>query len=161
MSERAGEVPFCPACGGHRGRSRCTRVRDDPGFRGQSAQAQARADRKRTFVRHCEASPQRRRRRVRPAVVSVGDYLHASALRHTSMMRKWRPEPESNRRARICSPLRNHSAIGPGRAGCFGAAVHFWSSPSPFVVRQFDEWRLARKLAADMSSLNIRCITGI
>ena len=25
----------------------------------------------------------------------------------------WRPEPESNRRARICSPLRNHSAIGP------------------------------------------------
>ena len=26
---------------------------------------------------------------------------------------KWRPEPESNRRARICSPLRNHSAIGP------------------------------------------------
>ena len=27
----------------------------------------------------------------------------------------WRPEPESNRRARICSPLRNHSAIGPGR----------------------------------------------
>ena len=27
----------------------------------------------------------------------------------------WRPEPESNRRARICSPLRNHSAIGPRR----------------------------------------------
>ena len=27
--------------------------------------------------------------------------------------RRWRPEPESNRRARICSPLRNHSAIGP------------------------------------------------
>jgi hypothetical protein len=26
---------------------------------------------------------------------------------------EWRPEPESNRRARICSPLRNHSAIGP------------------------------------------------
>ena len=25
----------------------------------------------------------------------------------------WRPEPESNRRARICSPLRHHSAIGP------------------------------------------------
>ncbi len=28
----------------------------------------------------------------------------------------WRPEPESNRRARICSPLRNHSAIGPPSA---------------------------------------------
>ncbi len=27
--------------------------------------------------------------------------------------RLWRPEPESNRRARICSPLRHHSAIGP------------------------------------------------
>ena len=27
----------------------------------------------------------------------------------------WRPEPESNRRIRICSPLRHHSAIGPRR----------------------------------------------
>ena len=26
---------------------------------------------------------------------------------------QWRPEPESNRRKRICSPVRNHSAIGP------------------------------------------------
>ena len=25
----------------------------------------------------------------------------------------WRPEPESNRGARICSPLRNHSATRP------------------------------------------------
>jgi hypothetical protein len=32
----------------------------------------------------------------------------------------WRPEPESNRRARICSPLRNHSAIGPTAAMCAG-----------------------------------------
>ena len=31
----------------------------------------------------------------------------------SSLFAKWRPEPESNRRARICSPLRNHSAIGP------------------------------------------------
>src|SRR3954463_4704482 len=30
-----------------------------------------------------------------------------------SVKGEWRPEPESNRRARICSPLRNHSAIGP------------------------------------------------
>ena len=28
----------------------------------------------------------------------------------------WRPGPESNRRARICSPLRHHSATGP--SGC-------------------------------------------
>ena len=33
----------------------------------------------------------------------------------------WRLEPESNRRARICSPLRNHSAIGPEELG--GALV--------------------------------------
>ncbi len=26
---------------------------------------------------------------------------------------KWRPEPESNRRTRICNPLHHHSAIGP------------------------------------------------
>ena len=31
--------------------------------------------------------------------------------------RCWRPEPESNRRIRICSPLRHHSAIGPYHFG--------------------------------------------
>ena len=35
------------------------------------------------------------------------------ALRDREWEWEWRPEPESNRRARICSPLRNHSAIGP------------------------------------------------
>ncbi len=49
---------------------------------------------------------------------------------------KWRPEPESNRRARICSPLRNHSAIGPGSEGVFAATFTLRSSPplqlSPF-----------------------------
>ena len=34
--------------------------------------------------------------------------------RDVESLSEWRPEPESNRRARICSPLRNHSAIGPG-----------------------------------------------
>lgn len=28
-------------------------------------------------------------------------------------MGRWRPEPESNRRTRLCRPLRNHSAIRP------------------------------------------------
>jgi hypothetical protein len=32
-------------------------------------------------------------------------------------LKVWRPEPESNRRARICSPLRHHSAIGPRNNG--------------------------------------------
>src|SRR5436190_22631828 len=44
---------------------------------------------------------------------------------------KWRPEPESNRRARICSPLRNHSAIGPPRAKWAGLA---WLSTAPALV---------------------------
>jgi hypothetical protein len=30
-------------------------------------------------------------------------------------MFSWRPDPESNRGARICNPLRHHSAIGPKR----------------------------------------------
>ena len=33
--------------------------------------------------------------------------------RNPQVAQKWRPEPESNRRKRICSPVRNHSAIGP------------------------------------------------
>ena len=32
MSERAGEVPFTPARGGHRGRDLLARVRGDPGL---------------------------------------------------------------------------------------------------------------------------------
>ena len=28
-------------------------------------------------------------------------------------MKDWRPRPESNRRTRICNPLRHHSATGP------------------------------------------------
>src|SRR3954468_19756516 len=42
----------------------------------------------------------------------------------------WRPEPESNRRARICSPLRNHSAIGPEElGGALVASFALGSSP--------------------------------
>ena len=36
--------------------------------------------------------------------------------------RKWRPDRESNPGARICSPLRHHSAIGPRRAQMRGFA---------------------------------------
>src|SRR3546814_5950849 len=39
---------------------------------------------------------------------------------------KWRPEPESNRRIRICSPLRHHSAIGPRRG--WPQMCGFWRS---------------------------------
>ena len=44
--------------------------------------------------------------------------------------RKWRPEPESNRRKRICSPVRNHSAIGPRCASAWNGAVSR-ASPDP------------------------------
>src|SRR5579872_2178511 len=53
----------------------------------------------------------------------------------------WRPEPESNRRARICSPLRNHSAIGPGRAALW-RGIALLVKPRlicPFVASPFDE----------------------
>src|SRR5687768_5965280 len=38
-----------------------------------------------------------------------------------TVVASWRPEPESNRRARICSPLRNHSAIGPRGVGALSS----------------------------------------
>ena len=72
---------------------------------------------------------------------------------------KWRPEPESNRRARICSPLRNHSAIGPGSEGGLCGELGAWVKPSraTFFSRQptraFDQWWLARSQAADMTAL--------
>ena len=90
---------------------------------------------------------------------------------------RWRPEPESNRRARICSPLRNHSAIGPGaepfgelarsvKSGSRGALQ--WGGSSPVIqpgaanaarLSMNGGWRTrARPI---LSSLNFRCISGI
>ena len=54
----------------------------------------------------------------------------------------WRPEPESNRRARICSPLRNHSAIGP-RVAAFRRGSRPGQAPTP-ALSSFDQRRLAR-----------------
>ena len=72
---------------------------------------------------------------------------------------EWRPEPESNRRARICSPLRNHSAIGPEEAllsrECGGG------QPRGAVAHSTDDgWRTCQRMnggwpaaaAADKSS---------
>ena len=52
--------------------------------------------------------------RVGPVGWGVGGASQSSPSMTAGCGKKWRPEPESNRRARICSPLRNHSAIGPG-----------------------------------------------
>ncbi len=69
----------------------------------------------------------------------------------------WRPEPESNRRARICSPLRNHSAIGPREAhvGGFAAAVKGDGPRATAMAISTNGGRpcLAHGAAADKSSL--------
>jgi hypothetical protein len=56
----------------------------------------------------------------------------------TAFRNCWRPRPESNRGARICSPLRNHSATRPSgayreRDGCSIASVPPKSN-SPFCT---------------------------
>lgn len=45
--------------------------------------------------------------------------LHARMLKCRES--RWRPHPESNRGARICNPLRHHSAIGPQEKGPLAA----------------------------------------
>src|SRR5437667_4371482 len=80
----------------------------------------------------------------------------------------WRPEPESNRRARICSPLRNHSAIGPKEGRCTPfRELRARVKPAPVSLEaqvvtcrsarklhsrsSFDEQQLARRQPADKS----------
>ncbi len=58
----------------------------------------------------CDALPTELKRHWCGAIIGLARGLQSRELQI------WRPEPESNRRARICSPLRNHSAIGPERA---------------------------------------------
>src|SRR5207248_1209960 len=70
--------------------------------------------------------------------------------------KKWRPEPESNRRARICSPLRNHSAIGPPERDALWRGHPPPVNPPPPVARAFDEWRLASPTRADKSQLDLQ-----
>lgn len=53
----------------------------------------------------------------------------------------WRPRPESNRGARICSPLRNHSATRPRAPG-----VSLCSIRLPAFLRQA-VWRLLQVLS--------------
>jgi hypothetical protein len=60
---------------------------------------------------------------------------------------KWRPEPESNRRARICSPLRNHSAIGPP-----GGEMRS-SEPNVNRMRRLRRWRASAAAAGSAGFL--------
>src|SRR3954471_12687591 len=80
-----------------------------------------------------------------------------------SVKGEWRPEPESNRRARICSPLRNHSAIGPKGPAFPEAHPRGQALGSLYGNSRgsFDQWRLARNGGVDMTGLKIRCITVI
>ena len=97
--------------------------------------------------------------------LSVAKYRMGEWKRGTvplfSIRCRWRPEPESNRRARICSPLRNHSAIGPMSEaplwrrslrgqGASAAQLHPKATASR-VRSYFDQWRLAHRPFADKS----------
>jgi hypothetical protein len=85
----------------------------------------------------------------------------------------WRPEPESNRRARICSPLRNHSAIGPGNGGAFVVSFASGSTPNASSVHlsMNGSWRgfppliygllVSGTIGCADFSLNFRCVSGI
>src|SRR3546814_13634587 len=64
----------------------------------------------------------------------------------------WRPEPESNRRARICSPLRNHSAIGPPTQECVETA--------PLAVSFRDRTPIVWLFRANIASVLARCGVG-
>src|SRR4029078_7690920 len=93
-------------------------------------------------------SPDRGAVRIRTTAVRVWTVRRFSRASEW----KWRPEPESNRRARICSPLRNHSAIGP-RAKAFPEAGPRGQVPTSAQLppaRAFHQWRLARSRPPDM-----------
>ncbi len=95
------------------------------------------------------------------AAPAGGVRTRTTIVRDRTFRGGWRPEPELNRRARICSPLRNHSAIGPGRAGSLQRRSPF-GQPRGRGRSSFDEWRLARPEGADRSSsLNSNCVIGI
>src|SRR5690606_39727209 len=47
---------------------------------------------------------------AQPVFLAAGDRKDPAAF---ISLPRWRPRPESNRGARICSPLRNHSATRP------------------------------------------------
>src|SRR3546814_14531225 len=64
----------------------------------------------------------------------------------------WRPEPESNRRARICSPLRNHSAIGPQTQESVETA--------PLAVSFRDRNPIVSLFRANIASVLARCGVG-
>jgi hypothetical protein len=77
------------------------------------------------------AGLQRRKRDSNPVIRRSKLRIKLCFMRHSGLRAAWRPEPESNRRARICSPLRNHSAIGPPGASVPRRAVKstsFWMS---------------------------------
>src|SRR3546814_3579323 len=64
----------------------------------------------------------------------------------------WRPEPESNRRARMCSPLRSHSAIGPQTQECVETA--------PLAVSFRDRKPIVSLFRANIASVLARCGVG-
>lgn len=67
---------------------------------------------------------------------------------------EWRPDRESNPGARICSPLRHHSAIGPRARICAGSPVVstapvYFSAPGGLRQRGRGGCRAVRRRASD------------
>jgi hypothetical protein len=62
-----------------------------------------------------ETSLRRKRKRRAPTLPQGRSSPFKSAAADRYGTGRWRPRPESNRGARICSPLRNHSATRPSR----------------------------------------------
>jgi hypothetical protein len=67
-----------------------------------------------------------------PSTVSIahpkGMRCPAALLGPNLQGRRWRPEAESNRCTRICSPLHSHSAIRPAGTSRYRRAAISWSS---------------------------------
>jgi hypothetical protein len=91
-----------------------------------------------------------------------GLYSSDSIAETKDVSEGWRPEPESNRRARICSPLRNHSAIGPRENSRLCRDLRLRQArEEPEDRAMNDGWRRSKLQIRARGDLNCKCIIGI
>jgi hypothetical protein len=145
MSERAREVPFSLARGGHRGRKCRAHVRDDPGC--SSGRAGQEGCRSEEAARHDGSE---RRGRWRAAIARLGNQCDAAALRQRCS-RSGGPSrnrtgvqgfavlcvttPPSGRKS-LEAPLWRASPLGQARAdNLVGMAGHLWFSAQAIAAR--------------------------
>ena len=87
----------------------------------------------------CRRQPGLQDRDPRPARQGRADRRGGADL--ASRISRWRPDRESNPGARICSPLRHHSAIGPrcGKARGFAQGIGAKSTIAPAIHGNLDQ----------------------